>query len=178
MAIPLGLLKSHVRVDFDDDDALLSLYLSAATSYFERASRRLLSQQTRTLTLGSFTDSMLPFPPLVSLTSVQYVDGDGATQTLSASLYRLDNTKPVPVIRFHGALPDLDPDVSDRVTITYVCGWNDPPADVVRAVLELAAGYYLSRESVSLVQFRPVPFGVENVIANRSVPEFMPGADA
>ena len=32
--IPLGLLKSHVRVDFDDDDNLLALYLSAAVSYF------------------------------------------------------------------------------------------------------------------------------------------------
>ena len=53
--IPLGLLKSHVRVDFDDDDNLLALYLSAAVSYFERASRRLLTQQTRTLRLGSFT---------------------------------------------------------------------------------------------------------------------------
>jgi uncharacterized phiE125 gp8 family phage protein len=177
MPIPLGLLKSHVRVDFDDDDALLSLYLSAATSYFERASRRLLSQQTRTLKLGSFTDSMLPFPPLVSVTSVQYVDGDGATQTLAGSEYIVDTTRPVPVLRFTGTMPDLDPDVADRVTITYVCGWNDPPADVVRAVLELAAGYYLTRESVALVQFRPVPFGVESVIANRSVPEFMPGVD-
>ena len=175
--IPLGLLKSHVRVDFDDDDNLLALYLSAAVSYFERASRRLLTQQTRTLKLGSFTDSMLPFPPLVSLTSVQYVDGDGATQTLASSSYRLDTTKPVLVLRFHGALPDLDPDVSDRVTITYVCGWISPPADVVRAVLELASGYYLSRESIALVSFRPVPFGVESVIANRSVPEFLPGVD-
>lgn len=177
MAIPLGLLKSHVRVDFDDDDALLALYLSAAVSYFERASRRLLSQQTRTLKLGSFADSMLPFPPLVSVTSVQYVDGDGNTQTLSASKYAIDTTKPIAVIRFLNDLPDLDPDVSDRVTVTYVCGWSDPPADVVRAVLELAAGYYLSRESIALVQFRPVPFGVESVIANRSVPEFLPGVD-
>jgi uncharacterized phiE125 gp8 family phage protein len=60
MAIPVSLLKSHVRVDFDDDDALLALYLSAATSHFERATRRLLSQQTRTLKLGAFIDSMLP----------------------------------------------------------------------------------------------------------------------
>jgi uncharacterized phiE125 gp8 family phage protein len=177
MTIPLGLLKSHVRVDFDEDDALLSLYLSAATSHFERATRRLLSQQTRTLKLGAFIDSMIPFPPLVSLTSVSYVDGDGNAQTLAADRYQLDQTKPIAQIRFLDPLPDLDPDASDRVTVTYVAGWNSPPADVVRAVLELAAGYYLTRESVATIQFRPVPFGVQAVIDNRSVREFLPGAD-
>jgi hypothetical protein len=48
---------------------------------------------------------------------------------------------------------------------------------VVRAVLELAAGYYLTRESVATIQFRPVPFGVQSVIDNRAVREFEPGAD-
>jgi uncharacterized phiE125 gp8 family phage protein len=177
MTIPLGLLKSHVRVDFDEDDALLSLYLSAATSHFERATRRLLSQQTRTLKLGAFIDSMLPFPPLVSLTSVTYVDADGNTQTLAADRYAIDQTKPIAQIRWLDPLPDLDEDSFDRVTVTYVAGWNSPPADVVRAVLELAAGYYLTRESVATIQFRPVPFGVQSVIDNRAVREFEPGAD-
>lgn len=177
MPIPLALLKSHVRVDFDDDDALLSLYLSAATSYFERATRRLLSQQSRTVKLGAWVAVRLPFPPVASITSVSFVDEDGNSQTLASSSYSLDNTGPMPVLRWVGDLPSLHGESFDLVTVTYQAGWNDPPTDVVRAVLELAAGYYLTRESVATIQFAPVPFGVESVIANRSLPEFEPRVD-
>jgi len=177
MSIPLALLKSHVRVDFSDDDALLSLYLSAAVSYFERATRTLLSQQTRTLKRATFRTTRLPFPPFVSVTSVAYVDTAGASQTLSSSLYKVDRSRPIAVLSFLDNLPSVHADTPDPVTITYVCGWNDAPTDVVRAVLELAAGYYLTRESVATIQFARVPFGVDSVIANRAVPEFEPEDD-
>lgn len=196
----LALLKSHVRVDFDDDDALLLTYLQAATATFEQRTRRLLSRQTKTIQLGDWgrlspdprvrrfygtpIDSPysrpgvpLPFPPLESVTSVTYYDGDGNQQTLSSSNYAIDTTRPVPILRFVDSLPDLDPNRSDRIIITYVCGWATPPADVVRAVLELAAGYYLTRESVATIQFQPVPFGVEAIMHNRAVPELQPAVD-
>lgn len=179
MSIPLSLLKSHVRVDFDADDGLLQLYLDAAIAYVEGATRRLLTQQTRTLRLPDWIDSRLPFPPVASVTSVTYKDAAGATQTLAASGYVLDTTRPVPVIRFLADPPDLDEDSADRVTITYVCGWSAPPRDVITAVLQLAAGSYLMRESVATPAAPrfAVDFGVESVIARRAVPELEPRTD-
>lgn len=196
----LALLKSHLRIDFDDDDALLLTYLQAATATFEQRTRRLLSRQTRTIQLtdwgrlspdpavrrfyGTPIDSPysrpgipLPFPPLGSVQSVTYYDETGTQQTLPSEKYDIDTTRPLPVLRFLNDLPDLDPDRSDRVTITYSTGWDTLPADVVRAVLELAAGYYLTRESVAVIQFQTVPFGVESIIRNREVPEFQPKVD-
>lgn len=174
MPIPLSLLKAHCRVDFDDDDAILSLYLSAATSWFEGATRRLLSQQTRNLRLDEFRAIALPFPPFASLTSITYVDSDGATQTLSSTLYVVDTNYPIAVVRFVGELPSLHETTADRITITYVAGWTSPPADVVAAVLQLAATSYLMREATSspAAPRVAVDFGVESVVARWSVPEF------
>jgi len=196
----LALLKSHLRVDFDNDDALLLTYLQAATATFEQHTRRLLSQQTRTIQLGDWgrlspdprvrrfygtpIDSPysrpgvpLPFPPLTSVTSVTYYDDAGDLQTLPSANYAVDTTRPVPILRFVDALPDLDPNRSDRIIITYVCGWANPPADVVRAVLELAGGYYLTRESIATITFSAVPFGVQAIMRNRAVPELQPAVD-
>lgn len=174
MPIPLSLLKAHCRVDFNDDDAILALYLSSAVSYFEGATRRLLSQQTRHVRRFDFGATALPFPPFVSVTSVTYVDSNGATQTLAASNYVVDTNYPIAVVRFVGELPDLDQDAFDRVTIQYVAGWENPPADVVAAVLQLAAGSYLIRESVVAPGAPRVAadFGVQSVIARWAVPEF------
>nr|WP_319250500.1 head-tail connector protein [uncultured Celeribacter sp.] len=40
MAISLSLVKSHLRVDYEDDDALIQTYLEAATLHAERYVRR------------------------------------------------------------------------------------------------------------------------------------------
>jgi uncharacterized phiE125 gp8 family phage protein len=174
MPIPLSLLKAHVRVDFNDDDAILALYLSSAVSYFEGATRRLLSQQTRHVRRFDFGPTALPFPPFVSLASVSYVDEAGSTQTLASSKYVVDTTHPIAVVRFLDELPTLHEDSFDRVTIQYVAGWENPPADVVAAVLQLAATSYLLREataSPAAPRFS-IDFGVQSVIARWSVPEF------
>ena len=175
MPIPLSLLKSHLRVDFADDDAILSLYLDGATAFMEGATRRLLSQQTRTIRLLNFEDVMLPFPPIVSVGSVTYKDEHGATQTLSASKWVLDTTEAMTYLRFLDDLPSLDEDVYDRVTVTFTCGWSTIPQDVVVAVLQLAAGSYLMRESVATPASPrlAVDFGVQSVAARWSVPEFL-----
>lgn len=179
MSIPLNLLKAHVRVDFDEDDAILQTYLDAAIAFVEGATRRLLTQQTRSLRLARWEDVRMPFPPLASITSVVYKDAAGATQTLAATKYHLDQTEPIAVLRFDAELPDLHDESSDRVTVTFVAGWSTVPADVRVAVLQLAAGSYLMRESVATPAAPrfAVDFGVESVIRRWQVPEFLPKVD-
>lgn len=175
MPIPLSLLKSHLRVDFADDDAILALYLDAATAWMEGATRRLLSQQSRSIRMLGFEDVMLPFPPIDSVGSVTYKDANGATQTLSASKYLLDTTEAMTYLRFLDDLPSVHEDSFDRVTVNFTCGWSTPPQDVVVAVLQLAAGSYLMRESVATPAAPrfAVDFGVESVAARWAVPEFL-----
>ena len=73
----------------------------------------------------------LPRSPVQSVTSVQYVDTAGDTQTLAASKYRVDTKSLVPRITpaYGEVWPPTHP-VTNAVTITLVAGYGDDPSDV------------------------------------------------
>lgn len=85
----------------------------------------------------------LPLAPLVSVTSVSYVDTNGVTQTWSASLYTVD--APVgPKARFGRIVPNYGQvfpstrDVVNAVTIRFVAGYGAASAvpTLVKACLK------------------------------------------
>jgi uncharacterized phiE125 gp8 family phage protein len=83
--------KAHARITRDDEDGVIDGYLLAARRYVETALRRQLVNATWRLTLDCFPACIdVPLPPLSSVSSITYVDTDGATQTLNSSLYRVD----------------------------------------------------------------------------------------
>jgi len=82
--ITLTEAKAHLRVetDFTEDDTIIGTFISAARESCEARTGRQLVTATYALRLGGFPcgDSIeLPKPPLVSVTSITYVDTDGTT---------------------------------------------------------------------------------------------------
>src|SRR3990167_7589456 len=97
---PLSLdeAKQHLRVDIDEHDELILSLVAAARQWAEDHTLRALVTQTWRLTLDYERPSfeadgrcthriVLPRPPLASVTSVTYVDLEGATQTLAVDQY-------------------------------------------------------------------------------------------
>ena len=83
--------KLYMRVDHADEDAKIDTMVSAARQYIERVTRRALVNTTFELKLDAFpTEIRPPRSPLSSVSSITYVDTDGATQPLSASVYSVD----------------------------------------------------------------------------------------
>src|SRR5437868_862664 len=99
--VTLDEVKAHMRMEgIDDRDDTLQAHLETAIAALDGYAGRLgraLAPQTWTLYLDAFprcgmsaasaalhTAIKLPLPPLVSVTSVAYVDSAGATQTLVA----------------------------------------------------------------------------------------------
>jgi uncharacterized phiE125 gp8 family phage protein len=80
--------KTHLReTGTDEDDLILSL-IQAAREYVETFTSRALMPQTWYWKADRFPvcePVWLPRPPLVSITSVSYVDETGATQTWAAT---------------------------------------------------------------------------------------------
>lgn len=177
-AIPISLLKSMLRVDFPDDDAVLSFYLDAAQQFVERHTRRLLTQQTKTRHLRRWFDEVtLPFPPFDSVSAITYRDTAGATQTLTTANYAVEQDSALAVVRFVGDLPELN-EHKPLVSISWICGYGTGamPADLQLAVCRLAGGYYVNPESVSMLNLSSVPFGVRATLDNYQVPTFSPEA--
>lgn len=175
--------RAHLRTA-TTEDAYLEGLISVATAWVESWIGRALINRTYTYKVDAFPGSpqflnpprcdsvyelQLPYPPLSSVTSIQYVDGAGATQTLSTTVYevvpggtpgrvRLKVGQDWPAVLHH----------PDSVTVTYVAGYGASDASVpssIRHALALLAGHlYEHREASSPLSLSTVPYGIEALL--------------
>jgi uncharacterized phiE125 gp8 family phage protein len=145
----IAMAKLHLRVDFPDDDALISAFITAARQYAEIYCRRAIYNQTIVLSLDAFPlwfgggtippsqrrqanysaywDALairLPRPIAQSITSITYLDLTGTQQTLSPTSYYLDPTsEPARIVPMPAITwPSTQLYLPGAVQITYVTG--------------------------------------------------------
>lgn len=170
--ISLADAKLHCRVDDDitKDDSLIRSYIKAATENSQAITRRQFINATYQLRLDAFPQTIkLPRPPLQSITSIKYYDGDNVEQTLDPSEYIVD---PYPTIG--RIVPDESwPGVGDMIptiTIEYVAGYgsdrSDVPEDIKSAIKLIVGHLYEHRETVLVgVSGSIVPRGADDLLA-------------
>jgi uncharacterized phiE125 gp8 family phage protein len=176
-AAPVSLVeaKAHCRIDYNDDDVLLTLYIQAAVDYIE-GNRGILGRglvnQSWELTYDAFPCGAMKIPlgPLVSVTSVEYADPDtGVMTTWPAS-----GNYVVDIASWEGWISPVEgwPSVKDTVNavkVTFVAGHgSDPssvPADIKLAMLMLIAHWYENRETVGDAGLMSVPMAFESLIS-------------
>jgi uncharacterized phiE125 gp8 family phage protein len=169
--------KSHIRVDVSTEDTLIDDYIKVARRLSERLTRRSFITQTITLKLDGFSggEIVLPRSPAQSVTSIQYVDTDGATQTWSSSLYDVDtSSEPARVTpAYDEDFPDTRA-VANAVTVTYVAGYgsaSDVPEEL-RLLIRLLVGHYFeNREAVGTVAMHELPLGLQFLAKSYEMPE-------
>lgn len=156
--VSLSLAKQHLEYEDDDRDALIQQYINAAKSWIENYTGKNLGVAAVTQTLDSFGSYIiLDRAPFVSLTSVDYIDAQGAPQAVTGA--RLLNGRIYP--------PETGwPSVSDYtgVTVTYLAGYATVPADLMSAQLLLIGHYFQSREAVNVAtSVTELPLAVESL---------------
>lgn len=146
-------LKAHLRVTSSADDGYLGTLITAAREYAEQQTGRALAEQTREYTADAFPRCgvlRLGFAPVVSISSVKYLDETGAEQTLDASVYTVD-TQSEPgalVLKVNQDWPDTAI-LPAAVRVRYVCGAAARPL-LKQAVLFIAAHWYEQRLPVNV----------------------------
>lgn len=174
-------MKSHLRIDSDDEDTIIGDYITAATDMVDAEFGEIgqaLITQTWSLVLPMFPGSGrfdLPVSPVQSITSVTYYDGDNAEQTLTASAYRLTALQDrARVDLVNGYSWPATYDRADAVTVTYVAGYGDASTDIPegirQAVRMLAAHFYENREAVTEAKLAEAPLGVRHMLMKYRVP--------
>lgn len=175
---PLSLadLKSWLRVDSGDtsqDDRILDL-ITTAREYCEEYTQRQFLPATWQLTLDYFPgvyysypgreDTIahwwyrniiyLPRPPFRAMSSIQYVDTAGVTQTLASTEYNLDTVRePARIRPAYGKIWPVTRVQLDAVTLTYTAGYDDGsvlPARVKQAMRLLVGLDYENREATEV----------------------------
>ncbi len=177
--VSLGELKDHMRIDGGADDTTLTNYGKAARIKAERYQNRQLITATWIYRLEAFPlgEFVLPRPPLQSVTSIQYVDSAGVTQTWNASLYQVDTTsipgrvKPITTSFF----PTTQSDTYNAVTVTYVAGYgaasSSVPDSTRHAIMMYAAKLHEFREDiVAGVTITEVPDSIKSMLDAEQVP--------
>lgn len=152
--------KLQARIDDTASDDLLTIYISAARQFVETYTGTRLVSQT-VLMQGSSFDEPLPDGPVVSVSSVKYLDPNGAEQTLSTDVYEIVTAGLSAAIRLkvNQSWPSIR-DASDAVRVTAVCGYSTLP-DPIKGALLLTVASWFDNRSVG-----PIPDGAYALLAN------------
>lgn len=155
--VSLSDAKRHVRVDGDDEDALIGGLVNAAVAHLDGYSGvlgRALTTQTWTQDFSAFSDTMrLPVGNLLSVTSIAYYDSTNAQQTLASSVYDglSDTLGPYITRKPDQAWPSTYTR-PDAVRVTWSAGYgplaSDVPIPIKQAILLLVGHWYANREAV------------------------------
>ncbi len=155
--VTLAEAKLWLRIDHSTEDALILELVASARREVERFCGRQLINSTRIWRLDHFPSDgviRLDRPPLVSVSSITYVDTAGATQTWATDQYDVDtDSEPGRItLAFNQSLPsDVRGGAANVVTITYVVGYGaareNVPETYKVAIKSLVADGYEHRES-------------------------------
>ena len=172
--ISLADAKRHLGVTDDLHDRDILALVQAAANTLRRWTGRELLATTYELTFRRFPAGVsegfeLPFPPLVSITSIQYYDAAGVLQTYSGAQIELSEV--VPAILWparNTSWPDVQSDRTDAVKITYVAGYASPevlPAEVGQFIRLLIRHWYDNPSAVTTGSTKEVELSLR-LIAN------------
>ena len=155
-AVTLVDAKRYLRVDHDDEDALIESLIDAAHEMVEQEAGLVLSTSQWRVSLPYWpsTGFVLRPGPTTSIASVQYLDTAHTWQTLATSEYRYVHNAGSGLLEWteDATLPMLSSRNSvDLVRITYHQGWlaaTDIPQGLRMAVLMTVQDWYDRRGTV------------------------------
>jgi uncharacterized phiE125 gp8 family phage protein len=132
--------KTHLRVDTDDENSLISSLIVTARRMAEAYTSRQLITATYTLDMNDFPYGYgviwLPRTPLGAVSGITYVDTAGDTQTLATTVYEAisnDTTAKI-VLKPAQDWPSVQSDKYNAATVTFTAGYGSDPADVPETV--------------------------------------------
>jgi uncharacterized phiE125 gp8 family phage protein len=171
--ITLPEVKFQLRIEHDEDDALITRLIDLATAFADV--KGVLGKAMITQT---WADWMGPNPtqsvqlllgPVQSVNAVKYYDVDGNLQTDTLSNYNLFGLPSRKIVEPKSGFNwPVTQDRDDAIQIEYVIGYGDDPSDVPRTVrhaLMLMVGHwYENREQTQMDQLADIPFGFMELI--------------
>lgn len=145
--VSLDEIKLHLRVDHDDEDALIDDIIAAARAYIEDMTGLRLSEQSVKVACDCWSDlARLSIAPVRGVTEISIIDPDGSARVIPPTMYELRPDGLAPSIALLQSPPTRRP--GSRISVTLDVGYSRnalPPA--IKAALKMIAGdLYAYRE--------------------------------
>jgi uncharacterized phiE125 gp8 family phage protein len=153
--------KVHCEIVAADTthDGYIDMLVQAAREQYELRTNRALINRTLTLKIDSFPTGndpiYLPWSPLSSVTSITYVDADGATQTWASSNYVVLSTRePGQVVLAYDKQWPAVRYQPQAITIVYVAGYGSAASSVpmraIHAIKLMVRHWFENRSTVNV----------------------------
>ena len=159
--------KLHLRVDVDDDDALISSIITAARQAAETVTGRQLMTARWKLVLDTFPCHaiLLAKCPVQSIVNIQYLDMNGSSQMMPAADYVVDTAyEPARITPVFGKTwPPTLPQIG-AVSVTFDAGYGSASSvpEGIKSWIKLRVGsLYGHREEMAVLsrgRIDPLPF--------------------
>lgn len=166
---PLSLseAKDALSVNYSDRDDEITALVGAAGARAELEAGMAFGEQTWEAIGEAFPDGDIEVPigPLVSVTSITYVDSAGDEQVLDAAEYDIVEGHRIGLIRQVDAWPTTSTD-PNAVVVRYIAGegWPD---DIKQAVRMMINSWFTVQQGVSASNLKEVPYGASSLIGLR-----------
>lgn len=194
--ITLDEAKNHLRVDGNDEDALIANLIAAAREIAENFTGRALMPQSFEYILDDFprnsaasenciefkSDNLnpikndlskirMPKPPTITVNSIKYTDSTGTVNTWDSTNYLVDyESEPCRIApKTAGAWPSFIPATLNAVRINFTCGYAEGtlPKSIIQAIKLIVGHLYENREAVNIGwKAREMPFGAKFLLAS------------
>lgn len=192
--VSLAEAKLHLRVDFNEDDALILALISAARQAAETLTGRQLITARWRLVLDRFpgqqgmacsSEDSFSLPshafllfkcPVQAVASIQYLDTGGQQQTLETNLYTLDAAcEPARITPIFGETWPVSLPQIGSVSVTFDAGYgsaSDVPEGLKSWIKLRVGSLYAHREEMSVLsrgRLDPLPF-IDGLLDSYKVP--------
>ena len=145
-------VKNYLKVDSSTDDTFIDSLIQAARESAEKYAQLALISQTVTEKFDCLHayGLRLSVSPLISVTSISYLDSGGNSQTLSTDYYDTDTyLRPPLIFRKYGATFPTTYAQRNAVTVVYTAGYASTsaiPWPIKTAMLLMIGEWYNNRQ--------------------------------
>ena len=143
-------VRQHLRVDTEEEDFTIEGYIRAALMHVERLTGVAFETQTWRWYGDEFPSDgeiCLGLGPVTAVTTVAYLDAEGADQELDPGEYRVDTVSQVGRVILAGSAWPSTNAVENAVWVEFTAGRAVTPADVQHAIKLMVASMYEDRSS-------------------------------
>jgi uncharacterized phiE125 gp8 family phage protein len=161
--------KEHLRIDYDDDDNLVTGMIKPAREYCENWTGRAFIEKTLEYSLMSFPferSFRLPYQPVTAISSMKYTDSDGVEHSMSeGSDYLTDTDGGQVVLPYGGSWPSATLYPVRPIKVAYSVG-GSVPETVKQAIYLLLGHWYENREAVMVGTItKEIEFSVHSLLS-------------
>jgi uncharacterized phiE125 gp8 family phage protein len=182
LPVTLTEAKAHIDVEHSEHDALITMFLQAATDHVD-GPRGFLGRALVDQTWDYYTDAFpndcdpnlylhLPLPPLIEVVGVYYTDTAGDEQTVDAATYTVDLANSRVALVPNGSWPTAG-SYLNAVRVRFRAGYittdsppdDDVPPAIKAGILLMVGNLYRNREAAVVGQtVATLPYGAEALL--------------